>query len=65
MMDLDNSANDEWDERGSVVWNDIRYPDDAGEVLLSNEPVNDRDDLMEGGVSQKGFDEEIIDICDA
>ena len=69
MMDLDNSANHRWDERGSVVWSYVRYPDDVAELLLSNELLGDDDDdeadLIERGVSENGFHEEIIDICDA
>ena len=47
-----------------MMWkkSDVCYPDDAAEMLLSNELVNDDDDdeadLMERGVSE-------FDICDA
>ena len=69
MMDLDDPANHGWDERGSVVWSDVCYPDDVAELLLTNEIVNDDDDdrvdLMEGDDSDNDFDEEIIDLYDA
>ena len=69
MMDLDDPANHGWDERGSVVWSDVCYPDDVAELLLLNELVNDdgddEADLIEGDDSDNDFDEEIIHIYDA
>ena len=51
-----NPSSNSWDERGRVIWSEIRYPDDTWKLLVNYNGNEDRNDVLQSDFKEDSDD---------